>query len=96
MTAKPVDAEAGIFRKGFDGLLLFRLPNRKLDTAATVATALLVVDYMCMRFTGVTLAELKEGMENANPNPGEPEATGSDDTGVVVEAGNVIKPHEAA
>jgi len=43
MTAKPVDAEAGIFRKGFDGLLLFRLPNRKLDTAATVATALLVV-----------------------------------------------------
>lgn len=60
------------------------------------ATALLVVDYMCMRFTGVTLAELKEGMENANPNPGEPEATGSDDTGVVVEAGNVIKPHEAA
>jgi hypothetical protein len=42
MTDKPVHAEAGLFQGTFQALLLFRLPNRKLDAIASVGTALWV------------------------------------------------------
>ena len=42
MIVKPIDAEAGIVQRTLQALLLFRLPNRKLDAIATVGAALLV------------------------------------------------------
>ena len=42
MTDRPVHAEAGLFQGTFRALLLFRLPNRKLDAIASVGAALLV------------------------------------------------------
>ena len=42
MTDKPIHAEAGLIQGSLRALLLFRLPNRKLDAIATVGAALLV------------------------------------------------------
>jgi hypothetical protein len=42
MTDKPVDAKAGSVRRTIQALLLFHLPNRKLDAIATVGAVLLV------------------------------------------------------
>jgi len=43
MTDKPADPEKGVVRQTLHALLLFRLPDRRLDAIATVAAALLVV-----------------------------------------------------
>jgi len=43
MIDQRVDAETGVVRQTLDALLLFRLTNRKLDSIATGAAALLVV-----------------------------------------------------
>ncbi len=42
MTDKPIHAEVRLIRGALRALLLFRLPNRKLDAIATVGAALLV------------------------------------------------------
>jgi len=42
MTDKPIIAETGLVPRTLEALLLFRLPNRKLDALATASTALLV------------------------------------------------------
>ena len=43
MTDIPVDVETGYFGRTIQALLLFRLPNRRLDAIATVGAVLLVV-----------------------------------------------------